>query len=556
MRIKEIKLVNNPFFGNMTFDFTDYTGKIVDTIIIAGENGCGKTRLLDIIFDFSLISTSGDVSDEKRIFKLVASEDELNVILAEINELTLPVPGEFEITQDFSAQPNYWSRYKVMYASFDKNNEIVWMGINSSQFFSHSEIKSIFKSLYSTVEINYNPGKASTVTSIETDSMVDKSLKSSVNLASEIQQLFIDIQNNDANELQTWVDLNDGMVPPADIKNRRIKRFKNAFATVFENLNYYKIETKNNMKHVLFRKNNLSINISDLSSGEKQIVFRGAFLLKDQQSVKGCVVLIDEPEISLHPIWQEKILDYYRNLFIDRSKQTSQLFIATHSPFVIHNNNRYNDKVIVFKNIDGKIIIDDKPTYVTVGSAQIIKDAFNIVHFNSTKPTVFVEGETDEKYINTYLKVFKPEMSHFSVQWIGAYNGKRAENTGDKALNSFFNFLKANPSFIDSRILLLYDSDTNKPEQNFGNIAIRTMPKNEDNTLYIKGIENLLALPYSFDKENFYKKYERTDEYGATSIIRELDKTKLCDYICEAPVKKEFFENFEEIFNKIENGLA
>lgn len=59
-------------------------------------------------------------------------------------------------------------------------------------------------------------------------------------------------------------------------------------------------------------------------------------MLRNQQSIKGNTILIDEPEISLHPKWQAKIFEYYRNLFIDESsKQTSQLFIATHSQYVL-----------------------------------------------------------------------------------------------------------------------------------------------------------------------------------------------------------------------------
>jgi predicted ATP-dependent endonuclease of OLD family len=63
-------------------------------------------------------------------------------------------------------------------------------------------------------------------------------------------------------------------------------------------------------------------------------VFRGAFLLRNQQSIKGNTILIDEPEISLHPKWQAKIFEYYRKLFTDeKNKQNSQLF-ETVSSFV------------------------------------------------------------------------------------------------------------------------------------------------------------------------------------------------------------------------------
>lgn len=173
-------------------------------------------------------------------------------------------------------------------------------------------------------------------------------------------------------------DKHPGEVPPDEIIDRRIKRFNNAFSYVFDTLRFRTVQTQNGEKRVIFTKNGLDIPIESLSSGEKQIVFRGAFLLKDIQSTRGRIVLIDEPEISLHPNWQIKILDFYKNLFIDENqKQTSQIFIATHSPFVVHNKNRRNDKIIVLKrNSTGIINVEDHPEYYDCGSTRAIEDAF------------------------------------------------------------------------------------------------------------------------------------------------------------------------------------
>ena len=57
-------------------------------------------------------------------------------------------------------------------------------------------------------------------------------------------------------------------------------------------------ETVGDEKRVSFSKNGNSIKIDDLSTGEKQIVFRGAQLLKKSKSINNGVVLIDEPELN------------------------------------------------------------------------------------------------------------------------------------------------------------------------------------------------------------------------------------------------------------------
>lgn len=498
MKIKRIELNHDALWGDIVFDFTDYSGGIVDTVILAGENGCGKTRLLNIIYEFSNYNLNSPSLDTKRIFDVVFNPDEIQTLLRQerLKDSLVKPTGEFIFTFNFNVQPGTWERLNVEYISMQSDGVCTKKTFHPSLIVNNKEVSSLLKSVYSTVEINYNPKSTSTVTSKEIDEQIEQSVKSGPDLATEIQQLLIDIQNNDANDLLVWVNQHPGMAPPKEIINRRISRFKNAFATVFDSLNFCEVKTYKGNKHVLFTKGKNEVNISDLSSGEKQIVFRGAFLLRNQQSIKGNLVLIDEPEISLHPVWQEKILRYYRNLFTENGCQTSQLFIATHSPFVIHSEDRCNDKVIVLCQINDRIMIDDSPEYLGVGKQKAIAQAFNTNVFNAQydkDDIVFVEGETDEKYLNTYLENICPGGRKYSFKWIGAYSGGKGKaiNSGDSALNSLLSFLKANRGVITSRIVILYDSDTSKVEEFFDNVAVLTMPYNHDNALYKKRYRKL-----------------------------------------------------------------
>ncbi|OUQ07028.1 hypothetical protein B5E92_10035 [Erysipelatoclostridium sp. An15] len=387
MKIKKIQLENNIYFGNATFDFTKNDGSIVDTIILAGENGSGKTQLLNLIYEFSTLPTGGIVSSEKRTFTVLLSTEELSLISSNMNNSTpiISPTGEFEIIQDFTTQPNYWGRIKVKYLSTDKGGDVSIKNIASSHLFASVNVKKLFKSVFSTVEINYNPQATSKITAQEIDQDIENSLRSSNNLGTEIQQLFIDIHTNDAIDLQSWVDEHEGIAPPADIKNVRINRFKRAFSTVFDNLNFYKIVTENNIKKAMFKKYNQEVDIISLSSGEKQIVFRGAFLLRNQQSIIGNTILIDEPEISLHPKWQTKIFDYYRKLFIDNNNnQTSQLFIATHSQYVLDSAlaDTDNTAIILMKRINNNVEMNtiSAPLILpSVTAAELNYVAFDIV---------------------------------------------------------------------------------------------------------------------------------------------------------------------------------
>lgn len=69
------------------------------------------------------------------------------------------------------------------------------------------------------------------------------------------------------------------------------------------------------------------VELSDLSSGEKQIVSLFSHLLLSTR--QRCLVIIDEPELSLSVPWQRRFLYDIRD-----SGRTSGMIAATHSPFV------------------------------------------------------------------------------------------------------------------------------------------------------------------------------------------------------------------------------
>lgn len=554
MKIKSIQFVNNDVLKDFFISFTDEAGNVADTIILAGENGCGKTTILDAIYDFSQISTSGTVSNEKRIFEVVLNKKELNILLDkdDISKLLKSPTGDFRITQDFTKRPNYWHRVVVEYYSFDADVN-KWLSIDSSHLFSNLDIKSSFKSIYSTVEINYNPGQIKTVTTEEVDQTTDKSIKSGSDIATKIKQMFIDIATNDALEVSSWVADNPGAAPPESVVNKRIKRFTRAFSQIFKNLNYERIENKDNQKDVLFHCNENEISISALSSGEKQIVFRGAFLLKDQQSTRGCIVLVDEPEISLHPNWQINILDFYKNLFLDEdNNQTSQIFMSTHSPFIIHNTNHTSDKVIIInKDENGRISIADKQEYYNCNRLDAIYTAFGISYFTPDQQTVYLEGRTDEKYFNRAVEVFGYDNLPFRFKWIGYLNDDGQDvNTGESALDKTVPFLISKN--MAKKNVCLYDCDTNKKPKEKNNVYVRTIPTYENTKGMKKGIENAIVFD-DIDLRPYYSEKTIEGDYGDDKTIRPFNKMACCDAVCKMdPTElKNVFINLKKEIDKL-----
>lgn len=200
----------------------------------------------------------------------------------------------------------------------------------------------------------------------------------------------------------------------------RINRFKNAFNGFFKNaISFEGVDEFNSTeKRIVFRKNNIDISIDSLSTGEKQIVFRGSYLLKNQKILNEGTILIDEPELSLHPLWQEKILDYYRNLFKADNKQNVQVIVATHSEYVIKSalEDKENVLVIALKNNNGKIESHPviTPTVLpTITLAETNYNTFNIVstdyHIQLYGYLQTLTGEDTitkcDKYIENYINI-------------------------------------------------------------------------------------------------------------------------------------------------------
>ncbi len=344
MKIRKIKFENHPILKNLELDFTDENGNTVNTIIIAGENGVGKSVILNSIFSFSLNLMPDKRSNEKRIFEIELTEAEMKAQTTIRSD-----KGYYLVYIDF----NYFQDYRGVNFSYFNNG--TWIASQKGSFLKNTT--SSLKALFSDVEVNFIPSDIRNVTSKNVDDH-NTTERSGKNLATDITQLLIDIQSLDALELNEWARENIGNRIKPYIIDKRIKRFTNAFHYIFPTKRYKKIINSSKGKEIIFEDSGNEMSIAQLSSGEKQIVFRGSFLLKNKESAYGALVLIDEPELSLHPNWQLKILNFFKKLFTDENgQQTSQLIVSTHSPFIVHNANRLDDKVIVLKKDDSVIIL-------------------------------------------------------------------------------------------------------------------------------------------------------------------------------------------------------
>ena len=90
-------------------------------------------------------------------------------------------------------------------------------------------------------------------------------------------------------------------------------------------------------------------------------------MLKNINSMSGGIVLVDEPELSMHPKWQQKVLQFYRSLFNNNGTQNAQMIIATHSEYVLRSALEDRDNVlIIVLGDEGGTIHAEKITAPTI----------------------------------------------------------------------------------------------------------------------------------------------------------------------------------------------
>ena len=105
--------------------------------------------------------------------------------------------------------------------------------------------------------------------------------------------------------------------------------FINLLNNMFGGRKKFSVSDKNEL--VVVAKDDRPIELNELSSGEKQLlIILGEALL---QNSKSTIYIADEPELSLHVIWQEQLTGA-----ISKLNPNAQIIFATHSPDIVGSN--------------------------------------------------------------------------------------------------------------------------------------------------------------------------------------------------------------------------
>lgn len=300
--------------------------------VLVGANGTGKTTILEVIYN--LLSGNIQYFLDDSNFKSVTIElENSNRIRIAHNEI-------------------YINDEKV-----DSNNE----------FFTKQKV------IYFPSEVAFKNYEITGPSKLDT---IDKDITLNADkMSKDLKQFLVNQKYQDLS------DIADGNTENAN----RINRFKQIYNEFLSEKKFVGID--NDLFEPIFELDDTKerITIEKLSSGEKQIFYKGGSLIQYGENKK-IIVLIDEPEISMHPEWQQKILKFYRNI-----NPNAQFVFATHSPHIVSCCKKEEIRVIEKKENTLYVNNDIVNTY-GLTNEEIL---FNIFDLNSVR-NLDVQKDLDE----------------------------------------------------------------------------------------------------------------------------------------------------------------
>ena len=262
-------------------------GKILDVVVLAGINGMGKTTVLEVISDY-FENIERNLKNKNKIdIKFESGEKNLDNLVANRETKVIYVPATVEFSN------NLWNDDSFLELSKEKLSYTI----------GTYKFRSIPDYIRSKIMNKVTEG-------------IDKSSQQIMEeVFSEINEIFQVLDEN--------IDIKLVGMSKASSLEEILPIFKNSSGDTFD--------------------------INSLSSGEKQLFLR-TLAIKTMEP-QNSIILIDEPELSLHPKWQQRIVDVYRKI-----GKNNQIIIATHSPHILGSVRKENI-MLLDKDNEGKIVI-------------------------------------------------------------------------------------------------------------------------------------------------------------------------------------------------------
>ena len=304
MKIKNLHIKEYNGLENLDINF-ESKGKVLDLIVLAGINGSGKTRVLESVLDFFY-----------KIEMFYKSQNKIELFYEEIENESIKTAGNIDVfynelkngAKGAFLSPKYLEIKKIL----KKFPKIIYVPTEIN-FQKVQKAQTNFKKEYSFINI--------------VDSYEIKDIPSYI--ATRISKV--------ANEEEN--------LTMGQVRKKVFAEINGIFEILELDVKLSEISKDENSMPIFTDSSGKKFGINELSSGEKQLFLRT--LVIKMLEPENSIIMIDEPELSLHPKWQQKIVDVYRKI-----GRNNQIILATHSPHILGSVEKENI-ILLEKNENG-----------------------------------------------------------------------------------------------------------------------------------------------------------------------------------------------------------
>lgn len=381
MKIEKVHIKNIKGIKDLELSFKK-NNKILDIIVLAGVNGSGKTTILESIKDFFNNKNVNYDEPEK-------SNINLGIFFEDFEKKKIK---EAEKSSNNNKRP-LWDFFSAL-----QNYEIY---IKRSDKHYHIHIAKKFdvppKIIYVPAENKFEEIQTYSTT-------LSKEYKFINTINSNIIR---DIPSYIATRRNYLATIEEDLTMK-EITNKVVKEINRIFSVLELDVKLKGFSKDEKTMPIFENSAGEEFDINDLSSGEKQLFLRTLSI--KMLEPKNSIILIDEPELSLHPKWQQRIIEVYKKI-----GENNQIIIATHSPHILGSVTSENI-FILYRDENGKIEAKTgDELYSSYGQPvdRVLKDIMGLKSIRAPK----IEKELEElrKLVdeNKYdTKEFKEKYNH------------------------------------------------------------------------------------------------------------------------------------------------
>ena len=378
-----------------------------ELIILAGPNGGGKSSVLELLskaltatYGWQYWNSRGSAS-ETYALKIGLDDDEIEALInIDAKERSQSdADGHASFNRYVRATKGFWIENNLtVLTGSDANDSRRARKLSSSMYANHQRKLGFFvrsERAFRTRGYSY-PNLANRAAKLQPAHFNTFSWHSTENQYNEIYDFLIEQSYDYIYKLGQYQKLVLGG-NPAKLPDDPITEYNKLLERIFPEYKFVDVEENNLSLRIKLPTGN-TITFDELSSGEKEAFFILALFIR--HSINNSIIVIDEPDLHLHPELARKLLRIMRVI-----QPQNQIWCATHSAELIDEAGR--ERTYFLRASTDRTRVECTPATAENAELSILRDMYGYSGYvGISKKIIFSEGIESSADRKTFVNLF------------------------------------------------------------------------------------------------------------------------------------------------------